>query len=328
VTQEVMDLQTLFGEFPLSRFIADHMHRLPFAIASSARCVQELGNWDLLSDLVNADPAAAIIIRNGCRYDGPAPTTISDLMDLSGKGYTLYIRHAERLHHQLADLASVFEATFLGPVDIQAFATPSGSRGFPWHYDAEDVFILQTTGAKEYSLRKNTVNPWPLEETLPADMRYERELMPLMRVLLRAGDMLYIPSGYWHKAEALETGEAAISLAVGVMSRSAIDVYEFLRSRLVQSLVWRQRLPLLSSPEPEARMQLEETFHHLLRQLQDDLARTLADPGLVKDFLDHFAGRPDLRDDSASNPTTAAIVITAADGSGTASGVTLPTPAP
>ncbi len=77
-----------------------------------------------------------------------------------------------------------------------------GTPGFSWHYDAEDVFIIQTAGEKEYSLRKNTVNPWPLEETLPADMQYERELMPLMRVLLRGGDLLYIPCGYWHKAEA------------------------------------------------------------------------------------------------------------------------------
>jgi hypothetical protein len=52
----------------------------------------------------------------------------------------------------------------------------------------------------------------------------------------------------------------AISLAVGVMSRSAMDVYEFLRRRLVESLVWRQRLPIVG---PASREELEATYAHL-----------------------------------------------------------------
>jgi hypothetical protein len=169
------------------------------------------------------------------------------------------------------------------------------------------VFIIQTAGEKEYSLRKNTVNPWPLEETLPDDMRYEREQTPLMRVRLRAGDLLYIPCGWWHKAEArgwrlgagdLESKhpspqtlapsphETAISLAIGVMSRSAMDVYDFVRKRLVDSLVWRQRLPLPGSAL--SREELEATYAHVFKQLASDLARTFADPRLVGEFLDRL----------------------------------------
>ena len=44
--------------------------------------------------------------------------------------------------------------------------------------------LCSASGRKTYSLRKNTVNPWPLEETLPADMKYEREIMPLMQCRL------------------------------------------------------------------------------------------------------------------------------------------------
>jgi ribosomal protein L16 Arg81 hydroxylase len=106
-----------------------------------------------------------------------------------------------------------------------------------------------------------------------------------MRVLLRAGDLLYIPCGYWHKAEAKGAGDPAISLAVGVMSRSAMDVYDFLRRRLVQSLVWRQRLPLVGPASGTLRAELEATYGHLFKQLADDLAKTFADPRLLSDFL-------------------------------------------
>jgi hypothetical protein len=253
-------------------------------------------------------------VREGEWYRGPVPTDAAAARALERDGYTIFIRHAERHHPGLGELARAFEATFRGPVNIHVFVTPAGAPGFSWHYDAEDVFIIQTAGEKEYSLRKNTVNPWPLEETLPEDMQYEREQMPLMRVLMRAGDLLYIPCGYWHKAEAkggadgrnvkgsvpifseqkmgTDPGETAISLAVGVMSRSAIDVYDFLRARLVQSLVWRQRLPLAGGASTLSREELESTYRHLFQQLANDLAKTLADPRFVREFIDHLSAPP------------------------------------
>ena len=282
-----MDVQTLFGDVSVAKFIEEHLHRLPFALAGSVRPVCEFANWDAIGAMLACAGDDAHAARGGEFYRGEMPRETAAARALTDEGYTLFIRHAERHQAGLAELAKAFEATFRGSVNIHVFATPAGSPGFSWHYDAEDVFIFQTAGAKEYSLRKNTVNPWPLEETLPADMRYEREIMPLMRVLLRAGDMLYIPCGYWHKADALATGEAAISIALGVMSRSAMDVYDFLRQRLAQSLVWRQRLPL---PGCEAipRDQLVEVYQHLFRQLSDDLSRTLTDREVVRDFLRTF----------------------------------------
>jgi hypothetical protein len=301
-----MDIQSLFGDVPIARFIDECLHRLPFSLAGSARGACELGTWDslagILNDAVNED---AFAVRNGEWHEGTLPRTLEAARGLSGAGYTVFVRHAERYHAGLAELARAFETTFGGPVNIHVFATPAGSPGFSWHYDAEDVFIIQTAGEKEYSLRKNTVNPWPLEETLPADMRYEREIMPLMRVALRAGDLLYIPCGYWHKAEAkgspqkgsvpifseqkmgTDPGETAISLAIGVMSRSAMDVYEFLRHRLVQSLVWRQRLPV-PRPDGGSRVELEATYRHLFGQLAGDMARLLNDPKLAAEFLDEW----------------------------------------
>ena len=161
----------------------------------------------------------------------------------------------------------------------------AGEHGFSWHYDAEEVFIIQTSGQKEYSLRKNTVNPWPLIETIPSNMGYEREVMPLMRVLLSAGDWLYIPCGYWHKAEARDLDETAISLALGVMSPSAIDTYDYLRARLLDSLLWRQRLPVNGAASAVSSDELVSHYRELFEQLADDLAKTLRDEQFVCDFL-------------------------------------------
>lgn len=299
-----MEIQSLFGDTPLATFVAEYLHRLPFSLAASATRACELGTWDALGTMLGPPEGDVLAVREGRWYDGPKLTELSSVRALVDDGHTVFVRHAERHHPGLAELAAAFETAFLGPVNIHVFVTPAGAPGFSWHYDAEDVFIIQTQGAKEYSLRKNTVNPWPLEETLPADMHYERELMPLMRVLLRPGDFLYIPCGYWHKAEAKtcteggqspfspsekweQTPEAAISLAVGVMSRSAMDVYDFLRKRLVQSLIWRQRLPI-ANIQQQPDVELKTTYPKLFEQLADDVAKTLRDPKLIDEFLCWF----------------------------------------
>lgn len=104
-----------------------------------------------------------------------------------------------------------------------------------------------------------------------------------MRVSLEAGDMLYIPCGYWHRAQAVESNENAISLAVGVMSRSAMDLFDFLRDDLRHSLVWRQRLPV--SDDSAARQ-------HLVAQLSADLSRTLRDPAFLTRAFEAMSKNP------------------------------------
>jgi len=182
-------------------------------------------------------------------------------------------------------LARGFAADLAGEVNIHMYCTPAEQYGFAWHYDAEEVFIVQTTGRKEYSLRKNTVNPWPLEETLPADMRYEREIMPLMKCMLNAADWLYIPSGYWHMASASET---AISLAIGVVPRTAVDLWDHARAQVIGSLRWRQRLPVLGKAASLDDQQLQAALSEIAEQLGEDFRRMIASPAFLSEFVQHL----------------------------------------
>ena len=235
-----------------------------------------------MTSLLAQDDADVLVCRRNEQHAGPRPRSADEARRLVDDGYTLLVRHAERHDERLARLAAAFETDLAAPVNVHFYCTPAGQFGFGWHYDAEEVFIVQTAGRKEYSLRKNTVNPWPLAETLPADMRYEREIMPLVRCELAAGDWLYIPSGYWHMGQ---SRELALSLAIGVMPRTGIDVLDFVRSELLGSLRWRQRLPVAGSASPLARDELLASYRELLATLADDLARQLADPQLAEKLL-------------------------------------------
>jgi 50S ribosomal protein L16 3-hydroxylase len=277
-----MNLQALLGELPLSQFVVDYYHRLPYSAAGLAGPLCELGTWESLTAIIVQEQADVLVCRQNERYGGQLPRTEHEASRLIGEGYTLLVRHAERHDKRLALLAGEFAADFAAPVNIHMYATPGGQFGFGWHYDAEEVFIVQTAGRKEYSLRKNTVNPWPIEESLPADMRYESEIMPLTRCELAAGDWLYIPSGYWHKAT---SHELALSLAIGVQPRTGIDALDFLRRRLIDSLRWRQRLPVAGRAASLDEQELADAYGEVLKALANDLHAQLADGAFVTQFL-------------------------------------------
>ena len=88
------------------------------------------------------------------------------------------------------------------------------------------------------------------------------------------GDWLYIPSGYWHRTQANE--EESISLSIGIRAPTAIDLYDFLRRRIINSLRWKQRLPL---PQPAS----AELDKERLEELKADLSALIG-----TDFLSEF----------------------------------------
>lgn len=277
-----MIIERLLGDIPPREFMEELFLRQPFSQPGKASGFASLGDWSTLEAILARPEADVLVVKEGTRWEGTRLPTFAEARELHAAGYTVLARHTERCHEGIAELAAGFAADFCAPIDVHLYYTPGGSHGFGWHYDAEDVFILQTTGSKEYSLRKNTVNPWPLIETLPDDMGYPREIMPLAKCQLTAGDWLYIPHGWWHRAEA---AEASISLAVGVLSPTAIDLYDFVRQRLLSSLRWRQRLPPVGQAAGLDSEALTAQMHERFAELSAELVKVFCDEALVREYL-------------------------------------------
>jgi 50S ribosomal protein L16 3-hydroxylase len=287
-----MSLDRILGDLPKTSFIEDFYLRQPFSRPGAAKELCELGSWETVRTILAVKSRTEcqsvlpevdlMLVRQGQLWQGAGVPDYDEVRRLHAEGYTLVVRHAERHDARLAELADGFRRDFLAPVNIHLYCTPAGQFGFGWHYDAEDVFIVQTEGSKEYALRKNTVNPWPLEETLPADMRFEREIMPVMKCRLDAGDWLYIPSGYWHMGQ---SHEAAISLAIGVMSPTALDVFDFLRPRLLDSLLWRQRLKPADGATCMTDEERAQNYRAVFAELAADLQKQLTDAATAPAFI-------------------------------------------
>jgi 50S ribosomal protein L16 3-hydroxylase len=262
-------------------FLDDYYLRQPFALPGKAIRFARYGNWDVIAEIL-AQPSVDLIAAHRGRQRPDVVDSVTVARRLLVEGCTLAIRRAHRNSAVLNRLAQEFEQAFGGDTDIHLVVTPACEPGFGWHYDAEEVFILQTAGSKTWKLRKNTVNPWPLIEAIPRDQRYERELSPVMTCRLEAGDWLYIPSGYWHATEAGE--EESISLSIGVRPTTAIDIFDDIRSRLLGSMLWRQRLPCAGKLSTTTTEERAAVIRDMCRQLSGDLAEWLTSEFLADAF--------------------------------------------
>jgi ribosomal protein L16 Arg81 hydroxylase len=277
-------IERLLGDLPLRDFLDRIWTRAPHTVAGGAAGISSFPGWPAVEAILARPDVDGFLAREGAMWEGGRLPPYPEIRALLSQGHTLVIRNAEQHDPELRRLADGFRADFAAEVNVHVYCTPPQRSGFGWHYDPEDVFILQTQGAKEYQLRKNTVNPWPLLAQMPKDLRYEREVMPMWSCLLRPGDWLYIPTGWWHSARGAE-GDS-ISLAIGLMTPSALDLLDFLKPELLSSLVWRQRLPVVGAATPASPEELAKLHQSVLKDLGRDLARLLSDEDLARRFLE------------------------------------------
>lgn len=268
-TRAPLLVELLLGDVPLERFLAEHYLRAPFVGIGGATSLRTLADDDLPRRLIEQSSCEVTVVRDGRQLALPRPTSADEAKDHEAAGCSLVFRHAERHCPALACLAGSLAHTFHGAVDLHVYRTPAGHHGFGWHYDAEEVFILQAAGSKVYHLRRNTVSEAPPPAELPADPGFARETSPTTSCRLGPGDWLYIPSGWWHVAEAVEP---SLSLSAGVMAATPLSVLDWLRARLAAAPAWRRRLPPTGWAGDATTLDL---YRDALAPLADELARLL-----------------------------------------------------
>ena len=247
-------LQDLLGSMPVGEFLHRYFTRVPFAMPNRAMHYTQAFTAADFAAMVEGPRSVLRVVQNGRLIQDHARLSWAEAQVQHHRGHTLLVRYAERSCAKLQTMAEAFAQFFHSPVDIQVYLTPGQSQAFGWHYDLEEVFIIQVQGCKEYTLRQNTVNPFPVWDTMPADLHFERETSRIrLTCQLEAGDWLYIPSGWWHIAR---TQAESIHLSIGVMPVTRLTLFDFLTHRLAHSPFWCERLALVppgkaSSPTPQ-----------------------------------------------------------------------------
>jgi len=142
------------------------------------------------------------------------------------EGFSMQFNFIQCRHAAVAQMAAQL-SDFTGglSVNVNAYMTPSGScKAFPPHYDPWDVFILQLQGTKKWSLFQSFITlPHPhqvakLKHLTTMDTPWKgRHPKKIHELVMRPGDLLYIPRGVIHAAESAsdDGGEPSLHLSFG-----------------------------------------------------------------------------------------------------------------
>ncbi|MFE7332692.1 cupin domain-containing protein [Streptomyces sp. NPDC057565] len=160
------------------------------------------------SRLVRSD-ATGCVSERAFRMTSTGLPDVQHIYQAYHEGYTLILNGVHRRSSKIANLSRALEASLHHPVGVNMYLTPSHSQGFDLHTDDHDVFVLQLHGTKVWHVANaGTLSPLAERSTRPL------EHSDLQTLALRPGDVLYIPRGYAHRAQA--AAASSLHLTVGI----------------------------------------------------------------------------------------------------------------
>jgi lysine-specific demethylase/histidyl-hydroxylase NO66 len=250
----------------VERFLGDHWGRAPLHLSG----IDAGGFGDLLS-LADVDHLvsstflrlpALRLVRDGTPLD---PATYTRSARLGGRqladaadpgrvyeqfraGATIVLQGLHRSWPPLTRFCRQLELEITHPVQVNAYVTPPSARGLAVHYDTHDVFVLQFGGSKRWSVYEPVLEdplpsqPWSSGRGRPGE--------PILTARLDAGDVLYVPRGFLHSAQAQEGVSA--HLTVGIVASTWADVVRTATKGIEDEVDFRRALPVGFAHDPES----------------------------------------------------------------------------
>ena len=199
------------------------------------------------------------------------------------KGASLRIDAIQRFSRELSVFCGNLQQDFSCPVNINLYLTPAEKQALSRHYDTHDVFVLQIHGKKRWRLFDSEVAV-PLEY-LPAirgegrrrsrsgrlekkkDVSAKHTCKLVDEFILESGDLLYLPRGFWHEAEAV-AGHVSCHLTVGIQSYTYLDLLTVALAQMAtQEPRLREALPFGFVTQKDAHTQVREQLQPILEGL-------------------------------------------------------------
>lgn len=132
-------------------------------------------------------------------------------------GASLIANDILRAHEPLTRVGEILSRTFAANIGANIYCSFQGVQAFGTHFDYHDVVVIQTEGTKVWNLYENRAdNP---VEALVDDANTRRWFQQtrgrlMSEVTMRAGDVLYLPRGWYHDALATDGPSLHVTFAI------------------------------------------------------------------------------------------------------------------
>jgi ribosomal protein L16 Arg81 hydroxylase len=222
-----------------AEFRESYADRAPLHIPAGADDrKRKLLDWAAFNGLLNQtniwDPTTLMLVRDrvAIPYDQFFAITRSEEKEtikvspakvevFLSAGCSLVANDVTSIHPPIAALAHGLSQAWGGYVGANVYCSFQGVQAFGPHFDIHDVFAVQTEGEKVWRIYQGRETN-PLEMGKNADenkRRFDRNKGPLLHeITMRAGDVLYLPRGWYHDALARDGESLHVTLSITPLS--------------------------------------------------------------------------------------------------------------
>ncbi len=185
------------------------------------------------------------------------------VLSLHNEGATIILRSIEQWHRGLDQLTRAAVREFGSLAQVNVYATPPANQSTPPHWDTHDLLILQVHGEKIWRL-------YHADHALPlARERFRDDVHRVgpvrEEILVRPGDLLYLPRGTIHEPRA---DSYSIHVSLGIVPTRIADVLEeVVRLAAGHSEALRRALPPAAAGVPD--LVVESAILAALRSLSN-----------------------------------------------------------
>ncbi|MEU1151858.1 cupin domain-containing protein [Streptomyces sp. NPDC005918] len=270
-------------------FLAQVLHRQHLHVTGAIKDPASLISWDDLNNIIAAQrlepPRLRLSVEGEMlpqyRYASPVSTrrhTVynrlmpSELHARLREGASLVIDAIDEIHPAVGAAAAELEGWLRTGVQTNLYASWTAKEGFGTHWDDHDVVVVQIDGAKRWRLFGQTrIAPMYKDTEEPEEPPQE----PIAELVLRPGDILYLPRGTWHAVSASE-GERSLHLTFGIQTMSGAQLLAWLADDLRSEELLRLDLPV-HAPPGDRRTYLEK--------VQALVSAALDDPSVITRYV-------------------------------------------
>ncbi|MGI9522731.1 MAG: cupin domain-containing protein [Hyphomicrobiaceae bacterium] len=208
---------------------------------------------------------------------------------LFASGATISLSQMHERTAPLAHLCRVMEQTFSSHFQTNIYLSPPNAQGFKTHFDNHDVFVLQVSGSKLWTLY-DTAIALPLRGQA-FDPEKHTAGPPTREFTLQAGDLFYCPRGLFHSARS--TDENSLHITLGLIGKTWADVMiEAVSEICLATPSLRANLPVGFATPGYDRSEAAATFRAMFETVVQDVEFAPILERIAEDFV--TSRRPDL----------------------------------
>jgi ribosomal protein L16 Arg81 hydroxylase len=285
-----MDLHDILKPISTSTFLRDYLGKQFLYINGEPEKLGDILPWEALNTLINFHQFAGLRLRlmkeaqlvppesylsaHSNNRSASHAVNSSALERHLRDGATLVLDAIDWLYEPISVIARNIERLLRVDVQVNTYAGWRESPGLGLHWDRHDVLILQISGRKTWHVYEPT-RLFPIQADTEPNEKPQAD--PISVTTLSAGDVLYIPRGWWHIA--VPCGEPTLHLTVGLHSRTGADFAAWLINDVKKREIMRKDIPVLADTA---------TLDSYLADVRTAIIETCNDPEVLSKFLRHM----------------------------------------